>query len=385
MGSPTGGDYVGAALDGTYLNTAAEGIPLRRAVRAVEGYAETKGRGSAGRPDLESVETACEASAAGLLGVDPADVVITPSVSDGINLLAFSYPWKPGDEVVITDLEFPANVLPWLVVRDRFGVRVRVVPTEGGTISPDRLSEAVGPATRLVSISAVSYKSGGVTDPAEVASAIRGRDALLCVDATQGLGVVPIDLTGVDVAWCSGYKWLGSLHGAAVTVIGERARQRLTAGPVGWRSVPSIFAPDRFEAVHPHDDARRFRLGAAPYPAMFALHAALDHLRETDAAAVRDHVRVLGDALIEGLRRFDLRLLTPEEPSRRAGIVSFEHPDHARIGQALGEQGVVVWSKDGRVRISFHVYNTTEDIEACLRALAPVLHQSEAREPARGT
>lgn len=373
MTSPWRNDFA-IPVDGpTYLNTAAEGLPRQRAIEASQRYAEAKMRGSLGRPEFDRIEEAAAAAGARLTGFDHADMALTPSVSDAISTLAFSYPWEPGDEVVLTDLEFPANVLPWLAVRDRFGVNVRVVPTAGGLIDPDRVAEASGPRTRVISVSAVSYKSGGIADVAELARVAGGVDALLCVDATQALGIVPLDLTGADVAWCSGYKWLGGLHGAALSAVRERARNRLGPGPFGWRSVPNIFTADRFATVHPHDDGRRFRLGSPPYPALYALHAALEEVVDLDAEAASAHVRTLGDALVDGLADLGVELLTPAEPARRAGIVAFEHLDFAAIGEALADANVVVWAKDRRVRISFHLYNTPADIETCLHELSATL------------
>lgn len=357
----------------TYLNTAAEGLPLQSGLEALQAYWKQKSRGALGRASFEEAEEACRGWAAQLLQVEACDVGIVPSTSDGLNAFAYAHPWGSADQVIVTDLEFPSNVLPWLALRDRFGIQLDVVPTRGGTISATDVLERLTPRTRVVSVSAVSYKSGGLTDLAALTAGLRQTEALLCIDATQALGAIPLKASAWDVLWCSGYKWLGALHGAAVMVCSQRARQRLGHGPVGWRSVPSIFVDDRFSRVRPRDDGRRFSLGAPSYAAVFALERALATFAGADRAAVAAHLRRLGDVLLDGLRDLAVAPLTPADWGQRAGIVSFEHPNFARVGETLAERGVDVWSKDGRLRISFHVYNTVEDMARCLTALADLV------------
>lgn len=147
------------AREVAYLDTAAEGLPLAGAEKALASYYRDKSMGTPGRRRLYEMETQARDAAARLLGTPAENVVLLSSASEGLNLLANSICWRPGDEVLITDLEFPSNVLAWLRLRDR-GVRVRVIPSEAGVVSYEQFVSHLNPATRLVAVSQVSYKTG---------------------------------------------------------------------------------------------------------------------------------------------------------------------------------------------------------------------------------
>src|SRR4051794_27415188 len=200
------------ALQGAYLDTAAEGLPAPGVKEAVSEYLREKCSGTPGRNRHFEMEQEARESAGKLLGARVEDIAFLPTASDSLDILAASLPWKPGDRVVTTDLEFPSNVLPWLALRER-GVEVEVVRTHGGTLRLDDLIAAIDERTRLVTISQVSYKTGAwFPHTAQLAEAAHVAGALLCVDATQALGRCPVILDGVDYLTASTFKWLLGLH-----------------------------------------------------------------------------------------------------------------------------------------------------------------------------
>lgn len=366
-----------------YLNTAAEGLPVRGADAALERALGAKRAGSRGRETLYAGEVTCRECAAGLLGVEAGEVALVPDVSTGIARFVAAYPWRPGDEVVLNDLEFPSNVAPWLSARERFGIRLRVVRTRDGVLQVDDLAAAAGARTRVVAVSHVSFKSGGRVDLVAIAQLTREIGATLCVDATQALGVVALPRDTWDVLWSSGYKWLLGVHGVAVMAVRERALAQLRGGAPGWRSVRDPFAPDRFERLDWHPDARRFHAGMPAFGAIFVLEAAIRALAAVGGEAIEAHVTILGTRLLDGLDTLGIRPLTPSDPQRRAGIVAYETQEYARVAAALASAGVDVWARDGRVRASFHHYTTEGDIDRCLDVLAR-LRAEEGRAPSEG-
>ena len=175
-----------------YLDTAAEGLPPASAGEALQTYFEHKSLGSQGRERLYATELETAALAAGLLGAPAKDVALLANASDGLNLLAHSIDWAPGDEVVMMDLEFPSNVLPWLDLRGK-GVRTRLVRSHEGAVSLEDFLGAIGARTRLVTVSQVSFKNGfQVPFIGELAAATRAVGAIFCVDARLALGRVAV-------------------------------------------------------------------------------------------------------------------------------------------------------------------------------------------------
>jgi selenocysteine lyase/cysteine desulfurase len=243
--------------DALYLDTAAEGLPPDHLRRALTSYHEDKSSGTPGRRNLHQVEAEALQAAACLLRTSAQDIAFLSSASEGLNLLANSIAWRSGDEVLITDLEFASNILVWLRLKE-LGVRLRVVHSESGMIQLEQLESQIGRATRLVSISQVSYKTGTqIRFLPELAQAIHRVGGILCVDATQALGRVPVSVDGIDYLVASSYKWLLGVHGLGIVFFAPELQERLLPGAVGWYSVQELFGPDRFENFKYKEGAAR--------------------------------------------------------------------------------------------------------------------------------
>lgn len=368
-----------ATRDVTYLDTAAEGIPPRSAADALQAYARDKNLGTPGRERLHEVEREVTASAARLLGAPPEDIVLLPNSSDALNLLANSPHWRPG-EALISDLEFPSNVVPWLRLRS-LGVSLKVVATDRGSVRiEDYLSRMTG-ATRIVSVSQVSYKTGTqIPFLRELSEEAHRRGALLCVDATQALGRVPVSVEGVDFLVASTYKWLLGSHGLAVVYAAPALRERLSAATAGWYSIQDLFSPNRFESFKPKDGAAALMAGMPNFPAIYALKEGLNAILAEGPDRIHTALKPLVRDLREGLAGRGFDLLTPSAAQFASGIVSFRHENPEWLGAELARQRVIVWAGDGRVRVSVHLYNDRADIDrffAALDSLKPALATRE--------
>ncbi|MCX6619511.1 MAG: aminotransferase class V-fold PLP-dependent enzyme, partial [Acidobacteria bacterium] len=259
----------------TYLDTAAEGLPFPGCEQAVAAYFRDKAMGTPGRARLHQTEHETRSLAARLLGVEQEDVTMLSSATEGLNLLANSIDWRAGSEVVMTDLEFPSNVLPWLRLRDR-GVRVRVIRTHGGVVTLEDFAREITSSTRIVTVSAVSYKSGTrIPFLAELSKLAHAAGAHLCVDATQALGRLPVSVQGVDYLVASSYKWLLAPHGLGVVYLAPALRDALIPGAAGWYSVNEIFTADRFDRFEYKQGAGMLASGMPNFPGLYALGASL--------------------------------------------------------------------------------------------------------------
>ena len=354
--------------DITYLDTAAEGIPPCSLGDALQAYARDKNLGTPGRERLHEVEREVTAAAGRLLGASPDNVVLLPNASEALNLLANSPHWRPG-EVLISDLEFPSNVAPWLRLRSQ-GVSLNVISTERGSIGLDDYLSRLSSATRLVSVSQVSYKSGTrIPFLKELSEEVHRRGALLCVDATQALGRVPVSVEGIDFLVSSSYKWLLGSHGLAVVYSAPALRERLSASTAGWYSIQDLFSPDRFESFSHKEGAAALMAGMPNFPAIYALREGLNIILAEGPDRIHAALRPLVRELRQGLAERGFDLLTPSNPDFASGIVSFTHENPEWLGAQLARRRVIVWAGDGRVRVSIHLYNDRSDVRRFFAAL----------------
>ncbi|MBI3974259.1 MAG: aminotransferase class V-fold PLP-dependent enzyme [Chloroflexi bacterium] len=364
-------DFLG--LDGvTHLYTAAECPMLAVAAEAMQEYAQQKSRAEAGRANHAAVAGACKEALARLLDVSPEDIALVGSASDAINQVCGAIDFRPGDNVVINDLEFPSVALPWLRLKAR-GVEVRVVHHRDWDIPTEALLDAVDGRTRLVGLSHVSYVNGLRHDVETIAAGLRRTGALLLLDATQSMGVLPVPAKAADFVVSSTYKWLLGTHGLGVLYWNRARISDLEPAAIGWYSVENLFAADRYERYTLKPDAGRFETGYVDFPAIYALNASVPYLLDAGVGRIAAHAHALGDLLIDGLRRLGLEVTTPVARERRGASVTFLHERAAEIGPALAQRGVHVWAGDGRVRASTHLFNGEADVECYLEALAEVL------------
>jgi selenocysteine lyase/cysteine desulfurase len=368
------------ASAGGYLDTAAEGLAVPGMEAAMSEYFREKRQGTPGRKKHFAKEEEARELGAQLLGTGSTNVAFVPTTSDALNLLAASLPFDRGDEVVITDLEFPSNVLPWLALARR-GVRTIVVPSRDGALELSDLTNALSDRTRLVSISLVSYKSGAYfPHTQELADRVHQCGGVLCVDATQALGRCPVPLEGVDYLMASSFKWLVGPHGLAIVYLSPPFRQRFELAGVGWYSVDNVFAPDRFERYSLKPGAACISAGMPNFPALYGLCESLRFLLPVNSTDEQARVDSLSVRLRQELRARGLRMLTPADPALASGIVSFEHKQATAIGEALAREGIIVWAGDGRVRASLHFYNDERDTTMYLNELDTVLKSLSAAQ-----
>ena len=361
------------AQEVTYLDTAAEGLPPLTAADALGEYWKEKSRGTPGRRRLFEMQRETECAAARLLGASPEDVVVLANSSEALNLLANSLVWEPGDEVLLTDLEFPSNVLVWLRLK-KLGVNVQVIPAAQGIVRLDDFTSRLSRRTRMVSVSQVSYKTGTqIPFMRELAQETHRAGGLFCVDATQALGRVPVAVDGVDYLVASSYKWLLGIHGAGVVYLSPQLRESLEPGTAGWYSVTDTFSPDRFETFTAKPRAGSLQPGMPNFPACFALHAGLECLLAAGVERLNAELRPVVAELRAGMEAAGVALLTPPAPEYASGIVSFAHEQGKDVADALEREGVIVWGGDGRVRASVHLYNDSHDVQRLLSALKQVL------------
>jgi selenocysteine lyase/cysteine desulfurase len=362
-----------------YLDTAAEGLPVPACQDGFLEYCRTKMRGTPGRREFHAVEAETIGLAAELLGTNPTNVALVSSASAAVNILATSIHWKPRDQVILSDLEFPSNILPWLRLKHS-GVEIVVVKSDGGALRWDDFANVISPRTRLVSLSLVSYKTGAYLPfIPKLSAAARQMGATLAVDATQALGRCPVSLEGVDYLFSSTFKWLLGPHGLGIVYVDPDFRKKLNPAGVGWYSVKDAFSAVRSETYDLKDGAGCLSPGMPNFPSIYGLRQSLRFLLQVGVAGIHRELKPLVEQLRQGLAALGLDMLTPSEAEYASGIVSFSHPKAEQIGASLEDKGIVVWSGDGRVRASVHLYNDLSDIQEYLQLLESEIAQWDLR------
>ncbi len=358
--------------DRAYLNTAAEGIPPPQVTAALEQYARDKELGMDGRPLHAAQWEATKALVAEFYGLSPPEIGLCSCSSEAYNLAALALRLKPGDEVVINDLDFPAGATPWL--QEGSPVAVKVWRNRSGALRTEDVIPLLGPKTRLVTISLVSFFNGFTLRLPEVVAAVRRHSpALLAVDVTQALGRIPLDLAGVDLIVSSTHKWILSTHGGGLVGVPAARAADWTVPAGGWFNLEDAFGPARFERAVSKPGAAGFSVGMPNYPAVYATRAALDYIRGVGVDAIDRAARPLVLTCLEELKRLSVELLTPPDLDHVAGILAFRHPAADQIHAHLHRAGVHVMSHAGRLRVAIHGYNTAGDVERLVRGLAEAL------------
>lgn len=357
-----------------YLNHAATSPWSSTMEQEVLRFIDLRARGDIEiYPETMHIITETRAWVAEMIGCDAGDLSFALNTSEGLNILAAGLDWKHGDHIVLVDQEFPANIYPFLNLR-RHGVDVSIVAQRNGSVALEDIEAAMTARTRLVAVSWVQFLSGSVIDLAQLRALCERRGALLSVDAIQGIGAIRLDLrtTPVDFLSAGVQKWQMGPQGVGIVYTSARVRDMLQQAVVGWINVKNAW--DFFDyTLDLLDDARRYESGTYNSIGITGYRGALRLFREVGHHRVEELVRANATHAWQRAREMGLGLITPEEPSRRAGIVTFRLPDAGRIQQQLQQRGITVSARVGHLRVSPHFYNTTEEIDACFDAITALM------------
>ena len=348
----------------------------------------------------ESFEDARETLAA-FLGAGADEIVWTSNATEGLNLLSYAFlnsslpgaagpaarfALGAGDEIVVTEMEHHANLIPWQQLAERTGATLRFIPVDdAGALDLDAAAGIIGPATRVLAFSHASNVLGTINPVKTLVGMARQVGALTVLDACQSAPHLPLDVQelGVDFAVLSGHKMLGPtgigvLYGRSELL--NALPPFLTGGSmittVTMERAAFLPAPQRFEA------------GTQKVSQAIALAAAANYLTETGMDRIHAWESLLGQRLVDGLSSIPgIRVLGPAPGQERIGLASFDVAGvHAHdVGQFLDSKGIAVrvghhcaqplhrrLGLTASTRASTYLYNTTSDVDAFLEAVAGV-------------
>ncbi|TBU79303.1 aminotransferase [Pseudomonas daroniae] len=356
-----------------YLNHAAVAPWPARTARAVERFArENITTGARDYSQWLETERRLRERLARLLNASSrADIALVKNTSEALSFVAFGLDWREGDQIIISDEEFPSNRIVWEALRPR-GVEVLQVNLQGGD-AEGALLAACTPRTRLMAISAVQYASGLRLDLERLGTGCEQRGVLLCVDAIQQLGALGMDVQSSRCAFAmaDGHKWLLGPEGLGVFYCRQDLRERLTLHEYGWHMLEHAGDYDR-DDWQPARSARRFECGSPNMLGAMALEASLSLLEEVGMPQVEQALHERVQWLLDGLQDIaGVQLRSVIEREKRAGILTFSLDgwDNRALHERLKAEQVICAQRGGGIRLSPHFYTEPRIIEHTLRLL----------------
>jgi cysteine desulfurase / selenocysteine lyase len=357
-----------------YLNHASVGPLPERTRRALDAFNRQRAMPfQLPDRDLFAVLAESRRLVAELLSVTPEEIALTVNTGFGLGVVARALPLRPGDVVLLSDREFPANVYPWLRLRE-LGIEVELVPTTAaGWPDEARLLERLAdPRVRVLAVSLVQFSNGYRVDLAALSAATRRTGAYLVVDAIQAVGQIPLDLgrTQVDVLACGGQKWLLSPWGSGFVYVRRELISRLSPPVTGWMAFEGT---DDFTRLTTYSDtlradARRFELITLPYQDFAGFNASLGLVRDMGIERIQAHLRRLHEPVLAWAERSGARIVSPRG-ERGSGILCLAPGDVGAAFRRLKAARVICSLREGAIRLSPHGYNTLEEMERVVAVL----------------
>ncbi len=362
------------ALSGiVYLNTAAESIPPRCVGEAIQAYWQDKLRGMKGRDAHFAQVEACREISARMLGLTPAEVSFCSCSSEAYNLLASALDLGARDEVVVSDLDFPAGATPWL--RAANPPEVRLWRSMEGALEAQHLIPLLNERTRLVQVSLISFYNGHRLAWQPFYDAVRryAPNAVISVDVTQALGRVTLDCAGADIIISSTHKWTLGIHGGCIIGVPQAGAEKLTTHAGGWFHLQNAFDADRFQRAETKKGAASFSVGMPNFVALYALNASLRYLEGIGISRIAAHADPLVAEVDGVLREMGVAPMCVWNSKNPSGILAFQHSRSGEIHAVLERENIHIMHHAGRIRIAIHGYNTQEDVGNLLRVLETML------------
>lgn len=370
-----------AATHSPYFQTAGIGPSPASVIEEVTSRLVQQNRSPAD-PDISrqmaEVEPRLRAHLARSLDADASEVALTHSTSEGINIVSWAFAWEPGDEVVISNQEHPANIIPWYNLRDRFGIAFKQIDFDSGTDVVAEVKAALTDRTRLVSLSHVSRNNGralSASESAELSHLLRPSGIRFHLDGAQGPGCIPVSFheLGCDYYSTCGHKWLLGPKGTGALLV---RRDVLDETLLSWTGSHSHETMDYDGGYTLKPEASRFEFGTRALATFAGFEQALRFWDALGWDRAFDRMRQLASYAIERVDASSkLTLSSPRNPAQRSAMVAVRLPegtDSMELYRRLREEEGVLASPvrdEQDFRLAIHVFNTEDEIDAGLAAI----------------
>lgn len=307
---------------------------------------------------------------ASMLNTVPERLAFTDNTTNGLNFLAQSIQWKKGDRILLNDIEFPANVYPFLNLK-RIGVEVDFVKSDNGKVTADMIIDAIKPGTKLISVSYVQFLSCYRIDLEKIGKHCKDNDIIFSVDAIQALGAVKLDVekSNIDFLSCGTQKWLLGFQGLAFIYLNEKLQRKIIPANIGWLSVNNAWNLLDYQ-IDLKTTADVFQGGTINVLGVYALNASLKLFNDFNFNEVEKRVLENSKYFLTKLASIGINgLLLNSNESELAGIVTFKIKDPDLVVKKLEQNKIICSQRVGMIRFSPHFYNIFDEIDRVVDVL----------------
>jgi selenocysteine lyase/cysteine desulfurase len=365
--------------DTVYLNNASIGPIPERTRRALDQFtAKRTAPHLLPDRDIVAMMQGARELVAELINADAGEIALAVNTGFGLSLAATALPLSPGDIVLVSDREFPANVYPWLMQRRR-GVAIEFAQcTPEGWPDEDHLRTRLrDPRVKVLAVSYVQFSNGYRADLASLSAACRENGTYLVVDGIQGIGnsVLDVKQTPVDIVACGGQKWLLSPWGSGFVYVRRELIAAMEPAVTGWMAFEGTDDFSRLTEYNPNlrTDARRFELITLPYQDFYGMTESLRMLLELGVRDIAEVTRALHEPVIRWADQEGVRVISPRDETHRSAILCIAPPKPVDAYHALKRAHVVCSLREGGIRLAPHCYNTIEEMEKVVEVLNTVM------------
>lgn len=304
------------------------------------------------------------------IGADQDEIAFIKNTSHGLSIVANGLEFKQGENVVIPDIEFPANVYPWMSL-ERKGVDVKYARSVRGEVPLESIESAIDINTKVVSVSSVEYSSGYRTDLKAISDLCKakgeqyGHKIYFCVDAIQTLGMFKMDVKelGIDFLSADGHKWFLTPEGIGIFYCSNSLLNDLYPVTIGWKSVenPLDFSNIEFDF---HPSARKFEEGSFNMMGIMALEASLSLFNSIGMENVQQRILTLTRLALDALQEANYDITSPIADCHRSGIITFKVKGSLEeTFKYFIDNNIQLSMRGGNIRISPHFYNTADEVQ----------------------
>lgn len=361
----------------TWLNVASEGPLPKIANKALQQAIEWKSSPHLLTvPKFQQVPLELKKTISRLIHVDKEDVILGNSATYGLHLMSNGLEFKAGDEIILLQNDFPTDILPWLSLQQK-GVVVHQLKAQHHVLTVPEIEKAINRRTKLVCLPLVHSFTGFKQDIEAIGKLCRSHGILCIVNLSQAAGAFEVDLSQweVDAAVCAGYKWLLGPYGTGFCWIRKEVRQQLNYPQNYWISLMDEKSLSSEGPISLKDDhaARRYDVfGTANFFNYVPWIASIGYLLSIGLERIEKHNQMLVDQLVDGLDQEYVDLISPRPKKERTNIVVFSCKDgskNSHLFEFLKAQGFYLALWRNKLRVSPHIYNTSQEMEGLLAAL----------------
>ncbi|MGB5528944.1 MAG: aminotransferase class V-fold PLP-dependent enzyme [Ignavibacteriaceae bacterium] len=299
-----------------------------------------------------------------MINCDADQIAFLDNTTNGIIWLALGLEWKSGDRIILNDVEFPANVYPFLQLKEK-GVEIDFIKSTNGIVTAEEVIAAIKPETKLISVSFVQFLSGYRIDLEKIGMVCKEKGIFFSVDAIQGLGAVRLDVEKFNIDFLSNgtQKWLLGLQGLAFIFVRKELQERMKSAPIGWLAVKDAWNLLNFDLTT-KETAERFQPGTLNNLGIYAFNSSMKLFKEFGFDEIEEQILDNSRYFINKLSEigYDSPLLSLPDKNL-SGIVSFKSENAQKIFDHLSQKKIVCSLREGYIRFAPHFYNTKQEID----------------------